>query len=488
MNMYQNPGHQTPAIDAQHPQPRAQPAIPQVRPPGAPTPIGYQQSGSSYSQNAPNMPRAQYAGGTPHGGYQGQPHEQGYFPPQGQPGAVDAGLASQMGQMGFGGDGTGPGRPSKKKDRHAYHNLEQHGGSFPAQNGHPQGPTNPTQFHNADPTRQVVPGDPYTGQQTPSALNQFPAQASVPFSPGVHAQNIGTPDPAITASGPGVSASGRVDPEQIPSIPRSRDQPSQFYLNHIYPTMEQHLPPPGAVPFVAHDQGNSSPKYARLTLNNIPSTAELLAASALPLGLVLQPLAPTQEGEEPIPLLDFGEQGPPRCRRCRAYINPFMIFRSGGNKFVCNMCTFPNDVDPEYFAPTDPNGVRVDRSQRPELTRGTVEFTVPKEYWAKEPVGLRWLFLIDVGQEAVVRGFLKTICEGILNALYCEVESSDKDEQADTNNAKTRRQIPMGSKVGIVTFDREMHFYNCHVRVQTLVNCSCTEFGIRTAWSKHKCL
>ena len=469
MNMYPDPGHQISATDPNYPPARTQPATPQVHQPGGLAPIRYQQSGASYSQNAPNMSRAQYTSGTPYGGYQGQHQEQGYFPPQGQPGKVDAGLASQMGQMGLGGEGTGPGRPNKKKDRHAYHNLEQPGGSSPSLNGHPQGPANTTHFYNTDPTRQVVPGDPYAGQQTPSILNQFPAQAGVPFSPGLQAQNIGAPNPAITPSGPGVSASGRVDPEQIPSIPRSRDQPSQFYLDHIYPTMEQHLPPPGAVPFVAHDQGNSSPKYARLTINNIPSTAELLAASALPLGLVLQPLAPTREGEESIPLLDFGEQGPPRCRRCRAYINPFMIFRSGGNKLVCNMCTFPNDVDPEYFAPTDPNGVRVDRSQRPELTRGTVEFTVPKEYWAKEPVGLRWLFLIDVGQEAVVRGFLKAMCEGILNAFYGEVESSE-DEQADAENPNIRRQIPMGSKVGIVTFDREMHFYNCHVCVTTPID------------------
>src|SRR6201999_343151 len=127
------------------------------------------------------------------------------------------------------------------------------------------------------------------------------------------------------------------------------------------------------------DQGNSSPKHARLTVNNVPSTAEALASTGLPLGLVIQPFAPLQEGEQPIPVLDFGETGPPRCRRCRAYINPFMAFRSGGNKFVCNMCTFPNDVPPEYFSPTDPSGARVDRQQRPELTRGTVEFMVPKE-------------------------------------------------------------------------------------------------------------
>ncbi len=127
------------------------------------------------------------------------------------------------------------------------------------------------------------------------------------------------------------------------------------------------------------------------------------------------------------------------------------------------MCTFPNDVIPEYFAPTDPSGVRVDRAQRPELTTGTVEYLVPKEYWAKEPVGLRWLFVIDVSQDAVSKGFLEAFCEGILGALYGEDEDDVDDERTNGENALEKRRTPVGSKVGFVTFDKAMHFYNCNV-------------------------
>ncbi len=256
-----------------------------------------------------------------------------------------------------------------------------------------------------------------------------------------------------------------MDPDEIPSIPRSRDVSAQYYLNHIYPTLENHLPPPGAVAFVAHDQGNSSPRFARLTTNNIPSTAEYLASTGLPLGLLLQPLAPLQPGEAPIPVLDFGEVGPPRCRRCRAYINPFMTFRSGGNRFVCNMCNFPNEVPTEYFSPVNPQGVRVDREQRPELMRGTVEFMVPKEYWAREPVGLRLLFIIDVGQEAVNKAFLEGFCEGIVAALYGHDDASTNgtDENGTEEDENVRRSLPPGAKVGIITYDKEVHFYNLSV-------------------------
>jgi protein transport protein SEC24 len=260
-----------------------------------------------------------------------------------------------------------------------------------------------------------------------------------------------------------VATQGRVDPERIPSIPRSRDGPGQYYLTQVYPTMETHQPPPATVPFVAHDQGNSSPKFARLTINKIPSTSDGLASTALPLGMILQPLAPLQEGEQPIPVLDFGEAGPPRCRRCRAYINPFMTFRSGGNKLVCNMCSFPNEVNSDYFAPTDPSGVRVDRLQRPELMLGTCEYLVPKEYWAKEPVGLRWLFLIDVSQIALQQKLVESVCEGILLALYGDDSEPQEDGEADEHNSsqgKSEVKLPAGSRVGIVTYDREVHFYN----------------------------
>ena len=466
---YNSAGSQFPSGDPRQAQPGTPSGPPQSRPQVAPIPSGYQQGGSPYPQNTPSLQQSQYAH-TPQNGYQyqGTPgQEQGYFPPQSQPRTEDqgvmGGLTSQMGGMGLGGDGAAISRPNKKKNRHAYHNIDQPVVSSQAFN---QSTENAGQYVNQDSYQQMgAAGNPYAGQQITPAMNQFPAQAAS-FSPGLQASGAGsansvTPMPA--PSGPGVSAQGRVDPEQIPSIPRARDGAAQYYLDHIYPTMEQHLPPPGSVPFVAQDQGNSSPKYARLTLNNIPSTSTFLSQTGLPLGLILQPLAPLQAGERPIPVLDFGELGPPRCSRCRAYINPFMTFRSGGNKLVCNMCTFPNDVIPEYFAPTDPSGVRVDRAQRPESTTGTVEYLVPKEYWAKEPVGLRWLFVIDVSQDAVSKGFLEAFCEGILNALYGEDEESVDDEGTNGRIESDKRRIPVGSKVGFMTFDKAMHFYNCNV-------------------------
>ncbi|KAL1967560.1 hypothetical protein VTN77DRAFT_3075 [Rasamsonia byssochlamydoides] len=407
----------------------------------APPPPGYQHPGAPYGGAPLNAPSPY--GAPQQSSFAGHP-EAGYSAGTGAAeGDAMGGLTAQMGGLGITTDAGARGH--KKKHRHAYHDI---GGSAAG------GPA-PQAFNNF-PQQSGAPGSSQflnTGLNQPVSRPVSPAAAPQAVNPATGA----SPQPGFQGAGTGsVHTQGKIDPEQIPSVPRSRDIPAQYYFNHVYPTMERHIPPPAAIPFVAHDQGNSSPKYARLTLNNIPSTSDFLNSTGLPLGLVIQPLARLDPGEQPIPVIDFGESGPPRCRRCRTYINPFMVFRAGGNKFVCNMCTFPNEVPPEYYAPVDPSGARVDRMQRPELLMGTVEFVVPKEYWAKEPVGLRWLFLIDVSQESVKRGFLEGVCEGIMSALY-----GGKDETPEENDGETTsRTLPEGSKVGIITFDKEVHFYN----------------------------
>ena len=373
------------------------------------------------------------------------------------------GATQQMGQMGL--DGSAPVHARRKKDRHAYHQIEQPAGTVPQ--GGPGGqqyldrqPGQASPAMGADqaaaPWMQTT--QPWQSQTLPQRAAQGPAQVGTPVSMGQH----GGQQPAGMTQG----QQARVNPDQMPSVPLSRDLPAEYYKTHIYPTMEQHFPPPATTPFVAFDQGNASPKYARLTLNCIPTSHDQQVSTGLPLGLVLQPLAKQTDGEQAIPVLDFGETGPPRCRRCRAYINPFMLFSNGGNRMTCNLCGHPNQVPEEYFAPTDPSGVRVDRTQRPELLLGTCEFLVPKEYWSKEPVPMRYLFLIDVSAESYNRGFLQGICDGILAALYgTEEESTSNGEETNGATEAKPSKVPAGAKVGFMTFDRSIHFYDVSASV-----------------------
>jgi protein transport protein SEC24 len=351
-------------------------------------------------------------------------------------------------------DGTAPTHARRKKDRHAYHQLES---SSPASQSYGNGSAVPGQGG------QGAPANGPWQQTTQPWQSQTIPQAGMPQS----SLASGTPIPIGGQQGglqPGMPAAGaqaKVNPNQIPSVPASRDMPAEYYKSHIYPTMERHLPPPATTPFVAYDQGSASPKYARLTMNCIPNAHDQMVSTGLPLGLVLQPLAKQTDGEQAIPVLDFGESGPPRCRRCRAYINPFMIFSNGGNRMTCNLCGHPNEVAPEYFAPTDPSGIRVDRSTRPELLLGTCEFLVPKDYWAKEPVPMRYLFLLDVSAESYSRGFLQGLCDGVLRAIFGDEddEATNGDDDEGEHESKGSR-LPAGARVGFMTYDREIHFYD----------------------------
>ncbi|KAI0156046.1 hypothetical protein BJ166DRAFT_532035 [Pestalotiopsis sp. NC0098] len=441
-------------LDPNDPNRTSQPAPPQFAPN-----VAQQQYQQQFGAPSPQGQQQYYGAPSPGGA-------PGYGPPQGQEqygGQPD--LASQMAGLGIA-DTAQQGGRKKKKDRHAFHSVEAPAGSSQPFNGMPPAGTSQTAFLNADPSVQA--GGQFLGQPgTPGQFsNQFPAPVNQPFnpaaaSPAEFAARNGAPDAGAQSAFVPAAAAGQVSPDDIPSVPVSRDVPQQFYLNNVYPTFERHVPPPAATAFVSYDQGNSAPQFTRLTMNNIPASAEGLKSTGLPLGLIVQPLAKLQPGEMEVPVLDFGDVGPPRCRRSMSQINPFMVFRNGGGKFVCNLCTYPNDTPSEYFCATTPQGVRVDRDQRPELSRGTVEFTVPKEYWTKEPVGLNWLFLIDVTQEAFNKGFLEAFCEGILASLYAPDGSDEVDE-----NGEPKPRLPPGAKVGFVTYDKEIHFYNCHASLE----------------------
>ena len=380
----------------------------------------------------------------------------------GTPGVV--GLATQMDAMGIlDGVGTTPGtvsRTAKKKQRHAFHEIDQAPaaptapGNLAFSPGVAQFPGQQAQFG----TSQSAFTPEYQQQLVGS---QFPVPANPQFVPA----NPPASQAQYNAATSGRDSSGHLDPEMLPSIPSARTFAQAHYNTNPYTTLAQHAPPPATTDFVVIDQGNVSPKFGRLSMYTIPATHEIHNQTGLPLAWILQPLAKQRPDESPVPVLDFGEAGPPRCMRCRTYINPFMMFTHGGGKFVCNMCSFPNEVPSDYFSPVDMSGRRLDRDQRPELIRGAVEYVVPKEYWSRplekgetiEDRALRWLFLVDVSMESCNRGGLTATVQGIKQALYGGLTENDELAGADT------QKLPKGTKIAIVTFDKEIHFYNLNV-------------------------
>lgn len=82
---------------------------------------------------------------------------------------------------------------------------------------------------------------------------------------------------------------------------------------------------------------NADPSYQRCTLNAIPTSNSLLNKARIPLGLVITPYRSLKEGDNPVPVVT--DTVIARCRRCRTYINPYVQFIDGGNRYVIVSCT-----------------------------------------------------------------------------------------------------------------------------------------------------
>jgi len=190
---------------------------------------------------------------------------------------------------------------------------------------------------------------------------------------------------------------------------------------------------------------NSPTHFVRSTTSLLPNSVSARQKANVPLGIVLQPLAPLPPDVEDVPSVNFGTIGGSiiRCKSCRTYINPFVIWEANGRRWTCNLCGFSQGTPESYAAPLDETGKRSDRYDRPELCRGAVEYIAPGEYMVRPPQPPVFMFVIDVSYTAIITGFLDATVASIKEAIQSG-------------------RIPGGQRLqmGIITFDTSLHFYN----------------------------
>lgn len=339
--------------------------------------------------------------------------------PPGQP-AGTAGVESQMAGLDLQGRQPSPapgsaadaGPAKTKRSARAYHTDAQQAPSAGWNDAPGQPNPPPAPWQQAAASRVAQQGHHFNDADADAALDQMPGQRNV-VSPAqaahnraMMAQNAGRPNfpqnqqsnipgmQAALSAGGGIAQPphqagqrfagprSKIDPDQIPSPVEMQDADQDFFDKEWFATCGRGGMPLSTTSFAAVDQGNCSPRHMRLTTYSMPATDELATTSQLPLAVLLQPFAQLRIDEAPIPVATFGESGPPRCKRCRAYINPWCVFVEGGQKWTCNLCGTATEVAADYFCNLDMSGRRVDFDQRPELSRGSIDFAVPKEYWA----------------------------------------------------------------------------------------------------------
>lgn len=313
-------------------------------------------------------------------------------------------------------------------------------GQPPQPQGQYQQPMNGQQPYGADQLQnqfqQLNVGATNPAYQQPGA-DQFQATPQLSYDPyhpqpqaGVYGQGMGGVPPSAAAGGaaPAAPASG------VSGYGGAYGQPNNIaagiQYNALYTTdLSRDLPPPivelsfQPPPITLPDTttlipgsktANASPEYFRSTLNVVPNSGSLLKKSKLPLAIVVKPYNALKIEDENVPVTC--DTTISRCRRCRGYINPFVTLAENGRRWRCNFCNLLNDI-PSAFDYDEISGQVRNKFDRVELNHAVVEFIAPKEYMARVPQPIVYVFIIDVSVHAVQSGLTGTITRTILESL-----------------------------------------------------------------------
>ncbi|GAA5867201.1 hypothetical protein JCM8547_003117 [Rhodosporidiobolus lusitaniae] len=298
--------------------------------------------------------------------------------------------------------------------------------------------------------------DPNAGSQffTPGGGDAAPAYGAAGGVAGVGAGMGGAPAPVGGAVGGAPVGGGGYGTAQMTSqfgqmnVGGPRQQANVANLNliqtplnplELFTLQPPEINLPANASFSQSPTRNADPSYQRMTINAVPTTNTLLQKSKLPLALILTPYRSLKPGDPEVPVV--ADTVIARCRRCRTYINPYVTFIEGGQRWKCCMCNLSNEV-PQGFDWDSERNEPADRYARHELNSSVVEFVAPTEYMVRAPQPPIYVFVIDISYSAVSSGMVATAARTLL-------ESLDRLPNADDR-----------TKIALIGVDSCLHFFS----------------------------
>ncbi|XBW35314.1 hypothetical protein QEN19_000880 [Hanseniaspora menglaensis] len=262
---------------------------------------------------------------------------------------------------------------------------------------------------------------------------------------------------------------------------RINDQ--KFYNNTTFDTSRNAILPMKTTAFYSADTGVCDPRIMSLTMYNIPESESLRNCTKLPIGLNLQPFAPTlqlnsdealkkqekqllpssadefdidaiKENEEFEEEFEEGkfqvhynkinnEIGIIRCPRCRAYNNHNFQFSADNQFLTCNLCK-TNSKNPLTNTMSINSLMNMSNVNISPINGGVLDFEAPKEYnhiSGEESKPLHYVFMIDITSFANMNGSSVSIIEAVQNSV--ELIAAKQPN----------------CKVAIMGYDRNLHFF-----------------------------
>ncbi|KAJ8015533.1 hypothetical protein DPEC_G00027120 [Dallia pectoralis] len=268
--------------------------------------------------------------------------------------------------------------------------------------------------HSGDVTRQAPPfGYGYPSMQPGYQQGPPPRSDSSPSHSGYNqtgCQHLSQPFPSmsqLSAALGGLSGVPELEVEALRPVNLLQER-------NLLPLRPLEAPEPNLSADLK--KANCSPNTFRCTLTSIPQTQALLNKARLPLGLLLHPFRDLSQ----LPV----------------------ITSNTIRRWKCNLCYRVNDV-PDEFMYNPVTRSYGEPHKRPEVQNSTVEFIASSDYMLRPPQPAVYLFVLDVSHNAVEAGYLQPCCQTLL-------------ENLDRIPGDTR------TRVGFVTFDSTVHFYNLH--------------------------